>query len=574
MPRTFCSDPLNGRPGCGDDSRNSTTSNAIRLLLCPPSRYQGGPHQEYPNRGDIILAAFPPGKYETSGSIRESNGENMNHAVAPTLRPHRRRTMHKKLPVIIQGGMGVAVSNWRLANAVSSKGQLGVVSGVALGAILARRLEMGDPGGHMRRALAAFPVREAAKGILEKYFIAGGKDPDERFAVKPMAKMNTSRKVQDLIVAGNFVEVYLAKEGHDNPVGVNFLEKIQVTTLPSLYGAMLAGVDYILMGAGIPRYIPGVLDRLAEGFDVDLKVDVKGLTDEGDPYIRFSPADFAKDIVGKLKRPDFLAIVSSHILARMLATKSNGEVNGFVVELPVAGGHNAPPRKKGEFTDDGEPIYGERDVPDLQIIADLGKPFWLAGGYGEPGMVVEALKSGASGVQVGTAFAYCDESGFTREIKDEVIEKSRSGTLKVFTDAVASPTGFPFKVIELDDTLSNERVYEKRTRICDLGYLRHAYQREDATIGWRCPSEPVDDYVRKGGDIADTVGRKCLCNSLVANVGLPQIQRSGEIEGILITSGDDAANVSRFAPEGSTSYSAADVLTYLLSEVENQGSGD
>ncbi|MGD8321328.1 MAG: hypothetical protein PVJ02_12765, partial [Gemmatimonadota bacterium] len=35
-------------------------------------------------------------------------------------------------PVIIQGGMGVGISGWRLARAVSSRGQLGVVSGTAL----------------------------------------------------------------------------------------------------------------------------------------------------------------------------------------------------------------------------------------------------------------------------------------------------------------------------------------------------------------------------------------------------------------------------------------------------------
>lgn len=475
--------------------------------------------------------------------------------------------MNTNLPVIIQGGMGAAVSDWRLANAVSTEGQLGVVSGVALGAILARRLEVGDPGGHMRRALAAFPYQNAAERIVDKYFIEGGKDPDARFAVKPMAKMRTSRKVEELIVAGSFVEVFLAKEGHTNPVGINFLEKIQVTTLQAVYGAMLAGVDYILMGAGIPKAIPGILDRLAEGLDVELKVDVKGLTEEGDPYIRFSPEGFAGQQVGTLPRPQFLAIVSSHVLAKMLATKASGEVNGFVVELPVAGGHNAPPRKKGEFSRDGEPIYGERDVPDLEAIQALGKPFWLAGGFGEPAKVVEAIKDGAVGVQVGTAFAYCNESGFTREIKDEVIAESRSGTLDVYTDAIASPTGFPFKVLQLGDTLSNERVYEKRTRICDLGYLRHAYQREDNSIGWRCPSEPVEDYLKKGGDIADTVGRKCLCNSLIANVGLPQIQRNGEVEGTLVTSGDDAAKVARFTPDGSTDYSAADVINHLLKDL-------
>ena len=252
----------------------------------------------------------------------------------------------------------------------------------------------------------------------------------------------------------------------------------------------------------------------------------------------------------------------------MLATKASGEVNGFVVEYPVAGGHNAPPRAKGEFNDKGEPVYGDKDVPDLGIIADLGKPFWLAGGYAEPDQVQAALDAGAAGVQVGTAFAYCNESGFTREVKDEVIEKSRLEEVDVLTDAIASPTGFPFKVVQLDDTISNPRMYEKRERICDLGYLRHGYEREDGSIGWRCPSEPVDDYVRKGGAIEDTVGRKCLCNALVANVGMPQIKRSGEIEPMLITSGDDAAHVARFAPADSTHYSAADVIDYLL-----EGSG-
>ncbi|NJD19732.1 MAG: nitronate monooxygenase, partial [Gemmatimonadetes bacterium] len=61
------------------------------------------------------------------------------------------------LPVIIQGGMGVGISSWLLASAVSSRGQLGVVSGTALGTSFVRRLTDGDPGGPYRRAMAAFP---------------------------------------------------------------------------------------------------------------------------------------------------------------------------------------------------------------------------------------------------------------------------------------------------------------------------------------------------------------------------------------------------------------------------------
>ena len=61
-------------------------------------------------------------------------------------------------PWLIQGGMGEGVSGWRLARAVARTGQLGVVSGTALDTLLIRVLQSGDPGGHLRRALAAFPV--------------------------------------------------------------------------------------------------------------------------------------------------------------------------------------------------------------------------------------------------------------------------------------------------------------------------------------------------------------------------------------------------------------------------------
>ena len=43
-------------------------------------------------------------------------------------------------PLVIQGGMGAAVSNWALARAVAASGQLGVVSGTALDTIFVRRL--------------------------------------------------------------------------------------------------------------------------------------------------------------------------------------------------------------------------------------------------------------------------------------------------------------------------------------------------------------------------------------------------------------------------------------------------
>jgi hypothetical protein len=74
-------------------------------------------------------------------------------------------------------------------------------------------------------------------------------------------------------------------------------------------------------------------------------------------------------------------------------------------------------------------------------------------------------------------------------------------------------------------------------------------------------------YLKKGGNIDDTVGRKCLCNGLMANIDLPQYRKNGSIEKPLVTAGDDFKNISRFLKDGANSYSAEDVINYLLGHV-------
>lgn len=467
-------------------------------------------------------------------------------------------------PQIIQGGMGVAVSGWRLARAVARREQLGVVSGTAIESVLVRRLQDGDPGGHLRAALAEFPYPEMAQRIAERYFVAGGKAQDSPYAATSILPLRPTREQIELVVVANFVEVFLAKAGHSGLVGINYLEKIQVPTLPSLYGAMLAGVDYILMGAGIPRSIPGVLDRLSDGENVRLPITVHGALPADRFEVDFSPEDFTGGEVPWLKRPKFLAIVASATLACMLTKKSDGHVDGFVVEGPTAGGHNAPPRGSIQLNSQGEPIYGERDLVDLQAFRELSRPFWLAGSYGSPRQLQEALKQGAAGVQVGTAFAFCQESGIDENLKRHVIQLAKQGHLQVRTDPAASPTGFPFKVLSLPGTLSESNVYDARRRVCDLGYLRQAFRQDDGSIGWRCPGEPLDAYLRKSGVEAETQGRKCICNGLVATVGLGQQRRTGP-EAPILTSGNDIQSITQFlATEEAECYSADDVIDTVL----------
>jgi len=180
----------------------------------------------------------------------------------------------RTLPVVIQGGMGVAVSSWPLARAVSRTGQLGVVSGTALDVVLARRLQDGDQDGDIRRALEHFPVAEVAERVLTRYFRAQGRPAGRPYIPVPRLRLRARVADQELSVVANFVEVWLAKDGHDGLVGINFLEKVQMATPAAAYGAMLAGVDYVLMGAGIPTEIPQLLDRLARHEVGRLNVDV------------------------------------------------------------------------------------------------------------------------------------------------------------------------------------------------------------------------------------------------------------------------------------------------------------
>jgi NAD(P)H-dependent flavin oxidoreductase YrpB (nitropropane dioxygenase family) len=484
-----------------------------------------------------------------------SDGTFMGGAAAGALR--------SPLPLIIQGGMGTGVSNWVLARAVASTGQLGVVSGTALDTIFVRRLQDGDPGGHLRRAIAHFPIAAAAERVLKRYFVEGGRAPGEPYKLLPMYKQVVVAARQQLTMLANFAEVWLAKEGHDGPVGINLLTKVQMPNLASLYGAMLAGVDYVLMGAGIPREIPGVLDAFAEHRPASIRLDVEGLPAGEAEYLHLDPADhWQDDVPPPLSRPSFLPIVSANSLATTLARKSNGRVDGFVVEGPTAGGHNAPPRGEMQLDELGQPIYGERDVVDLEKLATLGLPFWLAGGTGSPEAVRAALAAGAAGVQVGTLFAYCDESGFTSELKEKVLAGVIEGRVRIHTDPRASPTGYPFKVVSVDEVSSQN---DSRKRVCDLGYLRTAVRTDAGMLVYRCAAEPVDTYVAKGGDVADTVGRRCLCNGLVANIGHPQERGDDVVEAPLLTSGDDLLVMDTFL-RGRTRYSAADVVSYLGGE--------
>ncbi|WP_206662181.1 nitronate monooxygenase [Propioniciclava sinopodophylli] len=465
-------------------------------------------------------------------------------------------------PTIIQGGMGVAVSSWRLANAVARAGQLGVVSGTGLDGVVARVLQDGDPGGHVRRALAHFPVPEIAERVMNAYYLPEGRAEGQPYRPHPTLTIAPTRAAIELSLVGNFAEVWLAKEGHDGVVGINFLQKIQTATLSATLGGMLAGVDYVLMGAGIPKEMPRVLTEFAAGRPGRMTIEVDNQTKIHTAVL--DPVTFLGEPLPPMKRPEFLAIISLHVLGGYLARDPEIRPDGFVVEGPVAGGHSAPPRGKLILDELGQPIYSPKDDADIAKMVALGLPFWMAGAWSTPERVAEAIKAGAQGVQCGTIFALASESGLTDAIRGQLLEELRAGTLQVKNDALASPTGFPFKVARLDGTLSEQEVYEARNRICDLGYLRQPAETPDGKVVYRCASEPVHMYVKKGGDIAETVGRKCLCNALFANIGMPQRRKDGYVEDPAITLGSDLTGARGLLAEHPAGWTGTEAVTYLL----------
>ena len=504
---------------------------------------------------------------------------------------------------LIQGGMGVYVSNWRLARMVAMQRPgvtVGTVSGTALDVCYVRLLQLGDPGGHVERALRALDERfdvTVGRGMLERYLIDGGKAPDTRFRSAPMHVARTLDRQRhvpepantpadlplrldddtiELLIAAGFAEVWLAKEGHEGSVFINFLHKIELPLIYTLYGAMLAGVDGVIVGAGNPGGLPALCRMLAKHATVRHEISVL-YRQPGEAFsLMFDPQTVAggKFAARELATPAFLAIVSLERLAQALADSESTAPDGFIIEHHGAGGHNANPL--GPLTKDalGQPIYGVKDEPDMAAIRAIGKPFWMAGGYASKPKLEEALAAGAAGVQVGTLFALSEESGMKPEYRSAILAALRDGLddADLVHTTTHSPTGFSFKVAQLPETLSDDEVYATRRRICDIGMLQQVGlskpdEHGERTLFRRCPAGPINTFLKNRGQQRNTDERRCLCNGLLACVGLGQVHEvGGECveEPAIVTLGNHLDGVRRLSRQGQTHYHVEDVVADIL----------
>lgn len=338
--------------------------------------------------------------------------------------------------------------------------------------------------------------------------------------------------------------------------------------LYAVYGVLLARVDYVLVGAGIAMQIPAVLDKLIQHEPATYNTYVSGAEKALIFQSHFIPRDFLRCTLPELKRPLFYPIIGSSSLAQIMTKSGQLQIDGWIVEEnEFAGGHSAKPRGKLILNEVGEPLYGIRDEIDFKQLNDIGLPFYLAGAYASPEKLAYAQSVGASGIQVGSIFALSDDSNINPALRAYMRIEGYNDRLVVFNDLLASPTGFPFKVVHMPNTLGEPLIYSARRRVCDLGGLLQPYLRDDGTVGYRCPAEPIQSYLKKGGKREDTINTICLCNGLHSVVDLGQRLRNGTtLEPPVATLGKDLSFLRHLMSHENDSYSIEDAIRYLLKD--------
>lgn len=502
---------------------------------------------------------------------------------------------------LIQGGMGVYVSNWRLAKAVAMEMPgitAGTVSGTGLDWVYVRLLQLGDPGGHILRALTAFDEKFATgigKKILDRYFVEGGKAPTSRFKNPPQQNVRAmdwsniiplpsqpatsvalalDNEIIELLIATGFAEVWLAKEGHKGNIFINFLKKVELPLIYTMYGAMLADVDGVIVGAGNPDGLPAICSQLVNHQSVNIDISVLYRESGEDFYVPFDPKQIAdgKFALNPLHRPALLAIASLEGLVQMLAQSPSEAPDGFIIEHHTAGGHNAGPQGPIRLDELGQPIYSALDEPDLTVIRQIGLPFWLAGGYASREKIQHALAAGATGVQVGSVFALAEESGMKPSYRTAILTEIKNGAkdTELVKTTLFSPTGFPFKVVQLEGTLADDMVYAARSRVCDIGLLQQRGLSKPNADGkrqlfQRCSAAPIQGFVKKRGLPQNTESRRCLCNGLLSTVGLAQGTNLKE-EPAIVTLGNHLDSIRRLSHQGQYPYWVGDVVQDLLGD--------
>jgi nitronate monooxygenase len=326
--------------------------------------------------------------------------------------------------------MGVGVSLSPLASAVAREGGVGIVSSAGIDRVVSKRLN--------KRLSIYEAVRE---------------------------------------------ELSLAK-AEGGITGINIMVALVRDYEESVRGAIDAGIDIIISGAGLPLNLPSIKP----------------------------PGDTA-----------LIPIVSSARALELICRK--WERNGYrpdavVLEGPLAGGHLG-------FKFDELDLESNRLENLLPPVKEMAQkygdfPVIVAGGIFTHQDIVTFLQAGADGVQMGTRFLATEESTATPEYKQAVVNASEEDI--IVTHRPGSPCGLPFRVIRQAPMLISAQRNARKPK-CDKGYVLL----KDRVGGYLpCPAN------------SDSGDYFCICNGLLSSAGY-----NGDREEPLYTVGSSGHRINK-----------------------------
>lgn len=326
--------------------------------------------------------------------------------------------------------MGVGVSLSPLASAVASEGGLGIVSSAGIDRVVSKRCN--------RRLSTYEAVRE---------------------------------------------ELALAKS-KGGVTGINIMVALMRDYEDSVKGAIDAGIDVIISGAGLPMALPTIKP----------------------------PGDTA-----------LIPIVSSARALELICRKwerSGCRPDAVVLEGPLAGGHLG--FKFDELTLDSNKL--ENLLPPVKETAQKygDFPVVVAGGIFTREDILRFLHLGADGVQMGTRFLATEESSATAQYKAAVLNAGEEDI--IVAARPGSPCGLPFRVIRQAPMFITTQKNLRKPR-CDKGYVLL----RDKNGGYHtCPANS------ENGDCF------CICNGLLSSAGY-----NGDREEPLYTIGTNGYRINR-----------------------------
>jgi len=198
----------------------------------------------------------------------------------------------------------------------------------------------------------------------------------------------------------------------------------------------------------------------------------------------------------------------------------------------------------------------KKSVPLIALLA--GRLLW------RPGKLAEALRLGAAGLQVGHRLP---------SAKNPRPARAQTGSpppeppwqAGVFTDPLASPAGFPFKVAQIAQTLSDPALYETvpdmRPRLLAPPLPQDRWLRSATAVPpSRCRIPPQRRRPR------GYTRPQMRCNGLPTTWAWARSGPNREPNCRWSLPGDDLALIAQFLTPGRDSYSAAYVLRQLLAE--------